>query len=454
MEGVDLGDERRAKRALLVAERLAENPEASLPSAMGDEAATEALYRHLGAAETTLEAVLKPHVDLAARRAVQEETVYAVGDTTAFVFSGDGDREGLGTISGKDQGFLAHVTLAVGADRTPLGVLGVEAWSRPELKGKRGLWDRRSDEGRESLRWARGMRQARERLGKEAGRLVHVVDREGDIYELLAELVQEKQRFIIRAAQNRAVVPLDPEDEGHLFDAARCSPATFSLDVPLSARKLTPNKARTTHPARRERIATLSFAARTVTLKRPLHRSAKVTPSVTVNIVHVFELGPPGGEQPVEWLLLTSEPVSTDAEVRRVVDGYRLRWVIEEYFKAVKTGCAFESRQLESAQTLQALLAYTLVVAYALLLLRAISRTGRDEPADTLFSSLQLKLLRAKARRFPDQPTVRQALLAVAGIGGHLKNNGDPGWRTLSKGWVKLLALEEGYRLGRTRSKK
>jgi hypothetical protein len=258
MEGVALGDERRAKRALLVAERLAESPEASLPSAMGDEAATEALYRHLGAAETTMEAVLAPHVEKTVARVRGEETVYAVSDTTAFVFSGEMEREGLGTINGNDHGFLAHVTLAIAPDRRPLGVLGAEVWSRPELKGKRELWDRRNDSGRESLRWARAMRQARERLGTDAGRLVHVADREGDIYELLAELVREKQRFIIRASQNRLLLPLDAKDEGHLFDAARCSPTTFTLEVPLSARKRSPHAGRRkTHPARRERIATL-----------------------------------------------------------------------------------------------------------------------------------------------------------------------------------------------------
>jgi hypothetical protein len=186
-----------------------------------------------------------------------------------------------------------------------------------------------------------------------------------------------------------------------------------------------------------------------VTLKRPKQRSKELPPTIVVNIVHVFELGPPLGEPPVEWLLLTSEPAGNDAEIQRVVTGYRVRWVIEEYFKAVKTGCAFESRQLESAHTLQALLAYTLIVAYALLLLRALSRTGRDEPADTLLSTIQIKLLQAKVKKLPDQPTVRQALLAIAGMGGHLKNNGDPGWRTLSKGWAKLLAFEEGYALAR-----
>lgn len=455
LEGVDLGDERRAKRAKVIAERLADNPEASLPAAMGDRAAVEGLYRHLAGEEVTLEALLEPHVAKTVNRLAEQETVYAVADTTDFVFRGSADREGLGTVNGTDQGFLAHVTLAVASDRTPLGVLGIEAWNRPEAKGPRDLWSRRNDAGRESLRWARGMKHASERLGENAGHLVHVADREGDIYELLAELVQKKQRFIIRAAQDRLVEPMDKDDEARLFDLAQSTRTAFVLDVPLSARKRNrPPEQRKTHPARRERTATLSFAARTVTLKRPQQRTARLPPTIAVHIVHVFELGPPLGEPGVEWLLLTSEPIGTNEEIQRVVAGYRARWVIEEYFKAVKTGCAFESRQLESAHTLQALLAYTLIVAYALLLLRSLSRSGREEPAEAILSTTQLRLLAAKVKKLPARPTVRQALLAIAGMGGHLKNNGDPGWRTLSKGWAKLLALEEGYELARALRKK
>jgi hypothetical protein len=79
--------------------------------------------------------------------------------------------------------------------------------------------------------------------------------------------------------------------------------------------------------------------------------------------------------------------------------------------------------------------------------MRALSRTGREEPADAVLSPTQTKILRALDKKLPDTPTVRQALLAIAGLGGHLKNNGDPGWRTLSKGWRKLIDYEAGYDL-------
>jgi Transposase DNA-binding len=452
LEGIELGDERRAKRARTIVERLAESPEASLPVAMGDSAAIEALYRHLGGDGVGLEAILRPHVAKTVDRVSREETVYAVADTTDFVFSGKAEREGLGRVHDDgSRGFLAHLTLAVAADRTPLGLIGVETWTRTERKSAPSSTARRKDTSRESLRWARGMRQASARVGNAARKLVHVADREGDIFDLLVELVQAGHRFIIRAAQDRVVAPMERDDATHLFEAAQTTAPAFELEVPLSARSQNrwPDKRRT-FPARRQRTARLSFAARTVALRRPVHGPATLPKTLSVNIVHVFELAPPTGEAAVEWLLLTSEPIETNEHITKIVEGYRARWVVEEYFKAVKTGCAFESRQLESADTLQSLLAYTLIVAYALLLMRALSRQNRDEPAENLLSPAQLFVLRAKVKRLSPELTVREALLAVAGMGGHLKNNGDPGWRTLSKGWAKLLALEEGYELARS----
>jgi hypothetical protein len=455
--GVDLGDTRRERRARSVGELLAASPDATLPDAMGDRAAIEALYRHLSNEAVTLEAVLTPHAEKAAKRVAIRQAAYAISDTTEFIFPGTAERDGLGTVNGHDQGFLAHLTLSVAADgsRTPLGILAVETWTRTELKGERNSATRKRDGARESLRWARGVAAAESRVGSTAS-LIHVADREGDIYELLAELVAAKRRFIIRAAQDRAVEPMEPGDASRLFDLARTTPTSFTLEVPLSSRgqaKDRPPQNRKTHPARRERTAQLSFAARSVVLRRPGCSDASQPASVTVNVVHVFELGPPPGEPPVEWTLLTTESIETQEDVERVVTGYRCRWIIEEYFKAVKTGCAFESRQLESLDALEALLGYTLIVAYALLLLRSLSRGDRDEPADSLLSRSQLIVLHAKVRKLPPKPTVRQALLAIAGMGGHLKNNGAPGWQTLSKGWRKLQDLSDGYELAQARKK-
>ena len=83
-----------------------------------------------------------------------------------------------------------------------------------------------------------------------------------------------------------------------------------------------------------------------------------------------------------------------------MIEGYRTRWTIEEYFKAVKTGCAYESRQLESFHALSNLLAYTFVVPYALLLMRALARTGRSWPATAVRSDSDCLLKPLPRERF------------------------------------------------------
>lgn len=438
--GLDLGDPRRAARATAIADRLAVAPELSLPEAMGDRAMLEALYRHLSNDGVVFEALLEQHQARTAVRVGQEATAFAAHDTTACIFPGEVQRAGLGVVTGKSKGFLAHVTLAISADgqRIPLGVLGCELWTR---KGERPAT------ARESLRWGRGMAAASARVGG-PGKLIHVADREADIYTLLDQLISSGERFIIRANQDRAV---EVEGEGltHLFSAARETRQTYEVEVPISRRRAgndRPLGQRTSHPARDGRVARLSFAALRLALRRPNSPPAGLPRRVEVNVVHVSELGPPAGEKPVEWLLLTSEAIATAADIERVIEGYRTRWTIEEYFKAIKTGCSFEARQLESFRALTNLLAYTMVIAYAMLLMRALARTDADVPADALVSADQLTCLRLMTKKkLPARATAREVLGAIATLGVHLKSNGDPGWRVLSRGWKRLLDFEAAF---------
>jgi hypothetical protein len=160
----------------------------------------------------------------------------------------------------------------------------------------------------------------------------------------------------------------------------------------------------------------------------------------------VLESGTNGDDEPVQWLLATSEPIATTADIERVVDIYRSRWVIEEYFKALKTGCAYEKRQLESDHTLFNGLALLVPIAWQLLLLRTLARDHADIPATQALTETQVAVLVAtSAKKLSPLLTVREAMLAIAGLGGHIKNNGDPGWMVLGRGFEHLLMLEKGW---------
>lgn len=440
----DLGDERLNRRLGLLVDSLAERAAESFPKALND-AELEAAYRFFGNDQVTPDAILAPHFRQSGRRAAQLSRVIVPHDTTQFEFGGEKKRRGLGhLIKPSAQGFFGHFSLAVSADgeRRPLGLLALETVFRLKETIGHKEWSPDQSLG-ESARWLRGVDAVETQL---AGRVeaIHVMDREADQYALLAALAELNRPFVIRSFQDRRLVG---EDEVRLREAACSAKVVLRRDVPLSPRPKLPGPIGQRHPARRHRVARLSFAARRVELKRtPEGRTAKAA-TLCLNVIHVFERKPPSGEPPVEWFLLTNLPVDTDEAIAFAVDCYRARWTIEEYFKALKTGCQFEKRQLESAHSLLNALAILAPVAWRLLLLRHLARAKQHSPANAALTDKQLEVLRAVAKKpLPKRLTAREAMLAVAALGGHLKSNGDPGWLVLGRGMHDLLLLELGWR--------
>ncbi|MEO6951493.1 MAG: IS4 family transposase [Polyangia bacterium] len=440
----DLGDARLNRRAALLAERLSERPAESFPKAL-DDAELEAAYRFFGNEQVTPEGILAPHIRQSARRASDAGRIVVAHDTTQFEFGGEVKRTGLGRlIKPSAQGFFGHFSFAISADgsRRPLGVVAVESVFRLKQSIGRGKWSPDKSLG-ESARWSRAVEKVEAALDDRVD-AIHVMDREGDQYALLASLVAADRPFVIRSFQDRRLAGDDVE---RLRDAARAAKPILRRDVPLSPRKHIDGPKGQRHPARRQRIAKLSYAATTVEVQRPPTARSSNAKALSLNVIHVFEKRPPVGQPPVEWFLLTSLPIATGDDVAFAVDCYRARWTIEEFFKALKTGCQFEKRQLESAHSLLNALAILSQVAWRLLLLRHLARSDEATSPSHALTASQIGVLRAVARRpLPAKPTARDTMLAVAALGGHIKNNGDPGWIVLGRGMHDLLLLELGWR--------
>jgi hypothetical protein len=443
--GADLGDARRSERLAELGMALAAFPAASFPEALGDGAGLEAAYRFFGNEAVEPAAVLEPHIRETAARCEDRAAVIVPHDSTDFVFTGK--RQGLGRMRGhKERGFFAHLSLAVSWDtaREPLGVLGLETWIRGRTKTST-PWNtrlRQTDPDRESTRWLRGVLTVEETVPRT--RTVHVMDREADDYQLFSALIAGRHRFIVRSKFDRRL-----EGDGLLGDALSAFATELVRDVPLTKRRqpLFPS-AQKVHPARDARVAKLAIKAGQVVLQRPNGMKAEVPKHLPINVVVVEELVPPKGEAPVAWRLYTTEPIHDSASLERIVDGYRCRWVVEEFFKVLKTGCGIERRQLESRHALENALAVFVPIAWRVLRHRTLAKTDGGNKASLVLSKLQIQLLRrASKTRLPRALTVEDALIAVAALGGHLKRNGSPGWITLLRGYERLLTLEEGARL-------
>src|SRR5262249_43470914 len=150
---------------------------------------------------------------------------------------------------------------------------------------------------------------------------------------------------------------------------------------------------------------------------------------------------------PVEWRLFTTESVDTQQQVEDIVDAYRARWVIEEYFKALKTGCNYEQSQLETFHSLENLLAIYVPIAWQLLALRSSARDQPLRPAREILSSTQITALRliTQGNVTPADPTVGDVFGVIAELGAHIKSNGPPGWQVLARGFEKLRLAESLY---------
>jgi hypothetical protein len=183
-------------------------------------------------------------------------------------------------------------------------------------------------------------------------------------------------------------------------------------------------------------------------LVRGHHHPTDLKAVITVNVVHVFEPNPPTDEPAIDWKLYTTEPVESAQQISRVIDIYRARWMIEEYFKVLKTGCAYEERQLESQKTLTNLLGVFVPIAWMLLHLRSQARQRPTAKATEVFSISQITILKAKTKlKKVVEPTIEEAYWALASLGGHLTQNGPPGWQVLWKGMRKLLDFQEGWEI-------
>ena len=438
-----LPDVRLRRRFQRIVAAVSKSPSRSFPQALPDSADLEAVYRFLSNERVDWQQLLQPEVVQTLGRVVGMGSCYAIHDSSSMMMTGESLRGDVGSLDGYGASFLAHFCLAVsvGPVPGPLGLLGIDALFRPDgPRRKQPDWtDVYHRDDKESLRWPRMVERVEALVAGRAS-LIHLMDSEGDDFALLSSLVTHSRRFVIRARQNRALAG----HAGQLDDSLAVVEAVACREVMLGARSKTACRGRNTkHRPRSARLAKLQIRARRVCLRRPTHVGTDSPKNLELNVVHVREIDVPDGCDAVDWKLYTTEPIDTADQIIAVVDHYRVRWMIEEYFKALKTGCSFEKRQVESQRALLNTLALYAPIACRLLALRHESRA---ELVATSLTERQIKVLRAVRRQpLPEQPTARDLMLAVAGLGGHIKYSGDPGWQVIGRGYLDLLAFEAGW---------
>jgi hypothetical protein len=348
------------------------------------------------------------------------------------------------------QGFFLHLSLVVADDdvRTPLGVVRFATHTREGgLVRKRAHRTYREDPCHEGRRWLEGVRESQQTLGGVAD-CVHVMDREADGYELLTSLADERSNFVVRMCSDRATSTPVAQSKAHVSVRETLASKEFVLrrDVALSRRRKSKAPEHKAHPLRDGRPARLHVRATEVELLRPTSAAVDLPSVQLLHAVQVIEINAPEGEAAVEWTLLTNLSISSERDVARIIDIYRARWTIEEYFKALKTGCALERRQNESLHALRNVTAVLMPIAWRMLVLRTLAARQSTAKASTALTRVQLQVLTALSKKpLPDQPTVTDVMWAIASLAGHHHRRTRPGWQTLGYGFERLLQAETGW---------
>ncbi|MDH6183323.1 IS4 family transposase [Polaromonas sp. CG_23.6] len=428
-ETIDLGDERRNKRAIRLVERLSAQPMASVPQACGDWADTMAAYRFFGNEEVDWRAILGAHTDCAKTRMAGHEVVLCIQDTTELDFNGQ-EASGLGPLSYEAQrGMYAHPTYAVSTSREPLGVLDAWMWAR-EPKNKDG-----SRPGiKESVRWVEGYERLAEMAAELSGtRLVYLADREADIMELMrrARALGTPVDWLLRSQHNRTLSSGDK-----LWISVLQSEPLGEIRFVMASRK-----------GQRAREVVQQVWAQMLEL--PDGKGHFVQASCIV----AKEMQPAAGDKPVEWRLLTNLPVQSLEQAARMIDWYRARWEIEMFFHVLKNGCRIEALQLGSIEKIERALVLYMVVAWRIARLMRLGRSCPDLDAQLMFEPDEWKAAYIlNKQKLPSKPpTLNEVVRLVARLGGFLARTGDgePGVKTIWLGMQRILDFAAGIRFSR-----
>ena len=437
-----LGDPRRTRRLVHFAAAMAEDPAGSIPRICGNWADTKAAYRLFQQSEVTFEAVCQPHFDM--RHQVAGGCFLVLGDTTQLDFGSQRLIEGVGPLgNGSGRGLLLHSGLLIDPHHTVvLGLAGAVLQPRVPAPAH--------ETPTASLR----RRRETDRFGELIDQVgappadtvwIHVVDREGDNYEVFCHALQQRVELLVRVRCRSRKVKLseDASEKVALQDFVASLPvrATRKLAVPAKARTRC-------EPARQARTATLEVRFGAVWLPWPRPRSPYVQSQgvrqIPVGVISLREKAPPAAQARIEWLLYTTWPVNSMRKADEAIGYYCWRWWIEEWHKVIKSGTRIKARQLEDAERLKPLIGVSAIEAVRLLQLKGLSRSEPERPAAEVVPKKYIRMLEVVQER--EIGTVREFFHGVARLGGFLdrKRDGEPGWQTIWHGWEKLSLMIRG----------
>jgi hypothetical protein len=454
---VTFGDKRLDRRLLKVAEGLASKPEESICAAIGSFHECKAAYRFFANSRINPEKIAKPHIARSLERAQRSrESLLIVHDTTDLVYSKFNSIKGLGTLTTKAgmpqgvRGIILHNSLMLSESGVPLGIIKQSYFNNEDYLSARGQLERNVKgahkayciEKKASWRWIDHLQSTQAICSSLEKEVIHVADRESDIYEFLQVAEKVDTRYVVRSMANRRV-----KQEG----GTTRNTSTMNVELEKS-QMLGTTTLEIKDPSGTLTAHSMSIKAIQVTLHCPQRnvKSAKIGPlkPLVVYVVEARSLIDPN----LGWRLITNLDCNTFEQAMRVVSIYKQRWTIESYHRALKSGYGIETARLSSRSRLENLCALLSVLAWRVMWLYLASRDSPESSCLELFSAEEIKVLsvsKHNRRRKAQDLTSKEAVLVLAKIGGFLgrKSDGPPGMTSIWKGWKalyeRIIFLEE-----------
>jgi hypothetical protein len=430
-----LGDARRTRRLVQLADQVVKRPGGTLPDKIDNPASLKALYRLMNQTEVTHDTVLAPSRERTLQLMREAEgTVLVIHDSTELDYS-NLSIEALGQIgNGRGRGYLTHNVIAVVAETGDvIGLAYQKLAKRPRVSKSETREELRRRSDRESRLWKDA--SATIPAAAPGHRQVEVADRGADVLEFLDYQESRGKSYLVRSKHNRRIQRENGQN-ALLHDFARTLPAMGAKTAAVRSTK---------QRASRQAELAVAWAEVTVLIPKQPRGEVRGVPLKTW-VVRVWEPDPPKDTEPLEWILLTNVPVRTVEDAQERIRWYERRWIIEEYHKALKTGVSVEEMQFTSEDRLKPAIALLSVAALFLLNMRSASRREetQNRPASEYIPLMFVKVLALwRYKRTHDDLTVHQFYYALARLGGHQNRKQDhpPGWLVLWRGWMKLQSM-------------
>lgn len=353
-EGVNLKDERLNKRIKIVASNMMKAPSASILEQNKEWKDIKGAYRFFDSKQISFDEIVKPHIELTKKEVDKREMVLAVQDTTYIAYSHHPSVKGLSRTGGsgntRAEGIILHNTLAIDPNKPYPEVIGV---LDQHIHNRNKAID--DDNWKETMLWIEASQRIH--MIDSETQIIEVMDRGGDVFDIMQNCLGLKHDFIIRATNDRL---LHESSENKLFDLIKKLKPSGVIELDIRKKK-----------GQIPRKASLDISFSKVTLCGPKNRKNE---TIKCNVVSVIEKNPPENQEPLEWILLTSLDVNSFEDVYKIIKWYKCRWIIEEYHKCIKSGCKVEEKQLKEEFRIEHFLGVANVVAVRLLQLRDAAR--------------------------------------------------------------------------------